>query len=522
MSSHYKFFDGLNEAVPAAARYSFPTQANRTWKQTVKIPPVNGSTFANTTYNQPIRFNLPANGYLNTANSFLTFDCQINASTAENLRIQNNIQSIFKRIRLVYGSLPLEDIRESHALVRLLTDGGSTGFNTNNDWQGITDGVGGLVTTYNDAGDTLIQCNARSYAVQVHSPAIGAAGTLVTPAGTVSNATTAGTLSGPSRRYTVQLPFGLFLQNKLIPLKFMASSLYFELEMASNSKEFMCAVAWADNANTGVTLSNMAYSAEILDFDGSYDAAFLEGLRGDGVPLKFATWDTFLYGTGASATQQFLIPERNRSIKAGFCVQIGAPGYGTVDGGGEAIDSHAFLQSSTGISSGTVAIGSAGAMLNNFQWRVGSKYYPAQPVLLNQNSSITNGAAEAYVEFAKAINTTGDYRLPTSVIPQRWCQTSGDTTGLVLNHRYDWAGREAYTATNLKNIRNGPCFFVVASDFEASDGTEVSGINGEEQNDIALTLNYSSAQDASASYLVFIYYDAMIILKEGNEVELIK
>lgn len=92
MASHYKMYDGMGEVIPFNARYSYPTQANRAWKNVIKIPPKNGSTF-NSAQNATIRLELPAQGYLNTNNSFLEFDVTLKcAPTSVNAHIQNNIQ----------------------------------------------------------------------------------------------------------------------------------------------------------------------------------------------------------------------------------------------------------------------------------------------------------------------------------------------------------------------------------------------------------------------------------------------
>ena len=53
MSSSFKFHSAVPEIVPWQAQYKFPSQANKIRKQTVKLVPKNGATFAQ---NQIIRF----------------------------------------------------------------------------------------------------------------------------------------------------------------------------------------------------------------------------------------------------------------------------------------------------------------------------------------------------------------------------------------------------------------------------------------------------------------------------------
>jgi hypothetical protein len=68
----------------------------------------------------------------------------------------------------------------------------------------------------------------------------------------------------------------------------------------------------------------------------------------------------------------------------------------------------------------------------------------------------------------------------------------------------DWAWDDTTDAANIFRTFNGPSCFVVAADFESSNGSDISGINGEEQNDIALTLNYSGTQDPKSQFYTFI------------------
>lgn len=220
-----------------------------------------------------------------------------------------------------------------------------------------------------------------------------------------------------------------------------------------------------------------------------------------------------MFTPAPSDKQTIMIPERNRSIKAAFCVQLPPrrPSTAAVQGDNHLPwDSHAFLESSTNLdtNNGTAT----GSWLINYQWRVGGKYYPAQAVQCG-DSSKSNGAVEAYTEFAKALNIVGDYRLSTAINTTRWNKSMASTC-------VDWVGLEN-AAQSLIHL-SGPSAFVIAGDFETSNGEEVSGMNGEEQNDIALMIQYSGAQNPMCSYDVFVYYDALLILRDNNLVELIK
>ena len=506
MASHYRLYDGMGEVIPFNARYSYPTQANRAWKSLIKIPAKNGSVFKSN-QNPTIRIELPAQAYLNTGTSALTFDAEFNvAPTSVNCHFQNNCQSWIKRARWVYGSLVGEDIRDYNVIVRKLTEGSGTNNTGISDQTTISEGVGGIRPVADKAGN-FGYVNVRSYEIQCASPAFPDALPVVNG------------LTNQPRRYQVQLALGLFQQNKLLPLKWMASQLAIELEMADF--EECCCHAGPATSTDYYTISNVMYLADLVEFDGTYDAAFLEGLRNGGVPIKFASWDTFQVTPAPSDKQTIMIPERNRSIKAAFCVQLPPrrPASDANDNNGSNVylpwDSHAFLESSESLS--TTTGHAENTWLINYQWRVGGKYYPSQAVQCGDTSK-TNGGVEAYSEFAKALNIVGDYRLSTAINTTRWVK--GNATGKALSNCIDWWGSEYPQGAFVYG--SGPSAFVISADFETTSGDEVSGLNGEEQNDIALMIQYSGPQNPLCSYDVFVYYDALLILRDNNLVELIK
>lgn len=508
MSTHYKLHDGLTEVVPWNAKYSYPTQGNQAWKSLMKIPPKNGAEFKSNS-NPVIRIEMPAQSYWNAANSSLNFDLTFNLPDGcQNVRLQNNSgHSIFRNVRVLYGSLAPEEIRDYNIVMRILAEGAGSNPSLM-DQCTILEGIGGIDYVPVTDGTGVLPVNARLH--HIHGKAAYA-----DPPQTTQKSIT--------RRYCIQPGIGFLTQGKLIPLKWMASQVALEFELAPFAD---CCCATKIAGTPSYTLSNVSYNAELLEFNSAYDAGFLEGLRKEGVAIHFATFDTFRLSNGNSANVTHLIPERNRSLKAAFCVQI-PPSKAVIQnetaGSDTAVplphDSHAFLQSSTGIDEDNGHKRGTG-FLSEFQWRIGGKYYPAQPVsCLNPTDGTSNGAGEAYLEFAKALNIVGDYRRSTGINAMRWCNTGEDGNG---NHQViDWAGTDA-PAADRKNTVIGPSAFVIASDFETSSGMEISGLNGEEQNDVALTIRYTSAQAKTCEYLAFVYYDALLILREHGGVEIVK
>lgn len=300
MASHYRLYDGMGEVIPFNARYSYPTQANRSWKSLIKIPTKNGSEFKSK-QSPTIRIELPAQAYMNTNSSFLQFDLEFNvAATSTNCRLQNNAQSWIKRARWVYGSLVGEDIREYNVLVRMLTEGTGTNNTFIIDQTTLTEGVGG-VRPVADANGAANFINVRSFDIQSANPDFGTA--TVKPLSCIQNG---------KRRYQVQLALGLFQQNKLLPLKWMSSQLAIELEMAHFDE---CVAHMGPATGTDYyTVSNVNFLADLVEFDGTYDAAFLEGLRTGGVPLKFASY-VLLLCLSVSLLSTYLL----------FCLLAGIP-----------------------------------------------------------------------------------------------------------------------------------------------------------------------------------------------------
>lgn len=259
---------------------------------------------------------------------------------------------------------------------------------------------------------------------------------------------------------------------------------------------------------------------------------FLKGLQEGGVPIKFSSWHTYRFGTGGSANLNLQIQERSRSVKALFAVQRRDPASIFTDSG-------ALLMCSN---QGDSAVANT---LQSYQFRIGGRYFPAAPVQtsLSTGSTKPNSGAEAFIELQKALNIVGDYRLSTGVNTLRWCtppfntsKSSGNFATIYSELDYNCSatgylpdGRlKTYVVTGPNSPGNafsgnlGASAFAMAVDLETSNGVEISGLNAEEQSDISLIATYSGPQNNSFVMEVYAYYDAMIILRENNVLELIQ
>jgi len=480
---------------------------------------------------QVIRVEFPAQGYVNPGNTTLEFDVTLIGSGADSniTRFQNNIQSIFSRVRLLYGATPLEDMINYNVIVRSLTEWTATNQHMTMDQTSIAEGIGGVVPGP-DGSTVFGLCNVRQKYIQGVCDTIIASPnalnfTLGNEFGNVPNngLRQINGVNGVTRRYQINFALGLFTQEKLIPTKFMASQLAIELTLEQPAAcIFQAATGSGPLRVPTYQVSNVNLIPEILEFDASYDSMFLAGLRDGGVPIKFSSWHTFTFSSGNSSSVNLLVQERSRSVKALFAVQRRQQPDVIYDTGATLFDT-----SFTGASS-----------LQNYQFRIGGRYFPAAPVQCSTSvgSQISNGGAEAYVELSKALNIVGDYRLSSNCNTLKWAVQNA--TGVLQEFDYSLSLRSfgangVPVAQRTELVTNAFCgdmgsqCFAMAIDLETSNGVEISGLNAEEQSDISLIANWSGAQETGTTRTpsaleVYTYYDAMIVLRENNVLELIQ
>lgn len=522
MSAHFKWYPASEEVViPWNARYSFPSQANKSVKITPRIPPKNGGTF---NPGQVIRVEFPAQGYVNPGNTTLEFDVTLSGydlATTQTVRFQNNIQSIFSRVRLLYGATPLEDMINYNVIVRSLTEWTATNQHMTMDQTSIAEGIGGVVVAGDsDAGFGMVNVRQK----YIHGINTSSSATSVNFSGGRSLNNVPASSEGLTRRYQINFALGLFTQEKLIPTKFMASQLAIEITLEQPAAcIYVPTVSATPTGSPTYLVSNVNLIPEILEFDASYDSMFLAGLRDGGVPIKFASWHTFTFSSANAANINLLVQERSRSVKALFAVQRRQQPALIFDNGATLFDT-----SATGVSS-----------LQTYQFRIGGRYFPAAPVQCSRNvgSTISNGGAEAYVELSKALNIVGDYRLSSNCNTTKWALQNSTGTLQEFDYKQLLRGFNAVGVPNastfLESGANSFCgdmgsqCFAMAIDLETSNGIEISGLNAEEQSDISLIANWSLPQVTGASNIpsaleVYSYYDAMIVLRENNVLELIQ
>jgi hypothetical protein len=425
MATHFRWYGSSTDTVvPANAVYTYPSQANKAVKSTPKLPPKNGSTFTPTS--QPIRIEIPAMGYINGAKSTLAFDVSLQytpvSGDASIIRFQNNIQSLFKRVQIMYGSTPIEDITEYCKLVRCLTEWTTTG---DFDQGSIAEGIGhsapsaGSLTVRNvtnfggASGSNLYssrQVNARQAYIHGISlqqsfgddpnPGLAGDGFGIVPytpssnlvGANIANSSLTNTAAGVikpitvTRRYVVQLQSGFLLCEKLIAAKYMASQVAIQITLAPPEEciywlpgsKYEDGPTYTNAAQTAggqptYEISNVAFMPEVIEFDSNYDAAFIDGLNG-GVPMLFQSWNTFLFSCQESSTQVLQIAERNRSLKSIFAIQCRQRGDYALDNGATFFCTNNYGTSFSTTDSDLVATTLKPGTLEEYQFRIGGKF----------------------------------------------------------------------------------------------------------------------------------------------------
>jgi len=265
----------------------------------------------------------------------------------------------------------LEDIINYNVIVRNLTEWTAGNPSFTMDQGTITDGIGNNTVGYsangvygllNTRANVIQGCASQSFTTGANAAGRGLVGvTNAAPAGVFNPTTVAWYATGSAtlvpitivtvtRRYQVQLALGLMTQEKLIPTKYMASQLAIELTLETVAESMIADFAAAAGpsppaagyvnlpAAMNYAVHNVNLIPEILEFDASYDTAFLQGLQNGGVPLKFASWHTFLFSSATAQNVNLLIQERSRSVKSIFTVQRTAQPDITVDNGATLFD----------------------------------------------------------------------------------------------------------------------------------------------------------------------------------------
>lgn len=436
------------------------------------------------------------------ANQSIVFEAAVNGSPATPLNIGDSrciivnklvklasagVHSLFKRVVIRYGGLVLEDIQEYAKLAQLLLTSGAAP-----SW---ASGAGALCDGVTDGGASpLTQDHMLAYATHgLDYVSAHALAHLWVPGGTPS---------APyiERKFTFNLFAGLTTAQKLLPLKWMAAQFRIELELAPFAEAFIQYsytmtngnAVYSANASNQLTYSieQPVYIAELMEFDSLYDTAFYAGMQQMGVPIKFTSWHHQRRSVPGDGTQHFPLSENARSMKAAFAVLTDVSAHPSA----EFLNFYHNVGIVRDAVTGKIAAGTVTNPVREFQWRIGGRYSPAQPV------DCTAGGSEAFLELSKAINSLGDYTFSQRIRPLEW-------------------------SSDLFGQRENGQRFIMAQEFENTDvfPNTISGINAENQSDLMLKITFSGTgyTAGSKNLETFISFDNLLILREGHLVDLV-
>jgi hypothetical protein len=491
MAEHFLFHHGASEVVPFTAKYAYPSQATRSQKTLTKIQPKGLQTYQQ---GNIMRIEFPASGYLSAQNSTLQFDVAThvtNVKSSANTKylwaaVPGTAHAFIKRLRVLYGSVVLEDIRDYNTLTALITN------------HTVSPAVAGSSAAIGAGGyqgwEENLSSDIERHVGWLRATKIGGSpGQL--PSDTELTPMT----------FCLNLMSGLLTNQKLIPLKWLSSQLAIEIEFAGKYEVFNTytgattataptqalikaytdteAIAAVTGFTTisdtpgdttvpvlaGYSIGNVAFNAELLEFDSAYDAAFFQGLA-TGVPIKFHSWHTFNYGITQSTNVNVQIQERSRSVQMALWTFRQATATSNLD-----YVNNTWKQNT-----------------DTYQWRIGGKYFPAQPVRCK------GYASEAHVELKKSLQILGDYESQKNIGP---------------------------IAFNKNLIADFPARWVAGTDLRTTTGSgaDLNGLNAEEQSDMNLQL-YSSSTNINPDGIllsVFVMYDALLVIKQNNQIDLI-
>lgn len=282
------------------------------------------------------------------------------------------------------------------------------------------------------------------------------------------------------RRFTHKLVDDWWGNKKVLPAKFMAPQLEFELTTAAANECLL-------GQFPGMTyvMTDVEYITEFHNYGEMYDSGFIDGLQTTGIPYKFSAWH---YHSSAVSGKQhwFHISDKSRSVKTVIAV---------VRDENLSVLQDAFLfyhNAGNYVDPAGAYISGTNSKIESYQWRLGQKYHPAQPV------DCTEGAVEAYVELQKTINALGDYTFSTSITPRDW-------------------------SSDIDALRGHSFMMILEAENSDVYPNTIAGMNAEEMNDLMLKVIFDSSITAGRKRIdILLQYDKMAILRPSNKLDVIE
>lgn len=517
--------------MPYFARYKFPDQTTKNQKRTMKFNPVNNQAVFSS--GSTVRFQLPSTGYLNPANTYLRFNARIvttagayargtegspNTAVQGAVEFQQGIESIFRRRRLTYANTPWEDFQDANILSRIFIEalcpsGSNTSIST------MIQGIGPSKRFYSLATTLATSLTPSPFHWNYLRSNYHA-----TSVNEVDQSNGLNDVGSVARAYAIPINFGLFQQKNLIPLQYMAGQLTLEYEIADAVDCVVWAIGNGSSAavptSCRVDIANVELVTELLNFDAAFEEAVFRILKTGGLPLFFQSWHGNSYSITPNNRVQIQIQESARSVRYALAVIVD-DAFRTLRK-----DAHAFLSGWTctqndqqtftttaGINPNAVTC-TNGTLLRNYQWRLGGAYYPNQPV------QVYGGDGATVV--SKGIDA--DYADPPVELYLELMKTFGN----MFANEGTWFGDQGMNFS--MGIRRGVSAsegcetsgLIMAVNFTSDRGDVITGLNAEEQNDLALIMNFNGTTNGTNKTVkTFVCFDNLVILGTSNNAVLI-
>ena len=212
--------------------------------------------------NKLIRIILPNNALYDTRGGYLTFDVNLTVTGGTYKRVHTGIFSIFNRLRVLFSSTEVEDLRDYNRIYSAL-------------WEMINP----TLTTSNLAMSLGF--------------------------GTQADRDNAG---GTTTSYACPMFSGV-LNTELLPFDNVASGMVLELYLEDGT-----ACIETDGTNPIITISNIVFHMERLELDAAYRSFIASYVRASGLTLGFTTWERFTQALPGGTIQNITINSKASSV----------------------------------------------------------------------------------------------------------------------------------------------------------------------------------------------------------------
>lgn len=477
---------------PSATYSEQRTQSVIAHRSHVRIAPKYGGDFR---AGSTIRLEIPSQDWLDPDLFSISFNAKIfagngtcipsygdaygsfnkNGLHAPSCRFDNPVQTIFSRIKLLQGSTVIEDIQDYGVLMKILTNA------TVN--KPYIDTVGSSLEGIYDVTNPEQLREAK----QRHAWGNGVLGDVPENASGLNKGWT----------YNVKPLLGLMRAGKYLPLKWMGQ-LTIELYLEANATALISSTSLgsvttvtegfqpqaaadvsisgneaADFPDAYYEISDVNMECHFVQPIEEYDKSAMALIEEKGLEIWFDTFSTHtkqFTGLGR-ATNSF--QERAVSLKGGFAV----------------------MQNSVDLQDIRTPITFSDNQIEEFQWKVGSHYIPAQPIKCKY------GASLAMPELLNTFDAYGDVGTTGSVksvnFTGRRYYTDANISGSLTGGGGLNIEKTSYDFDELKNQTSLPNSFVMALNLERSPD-QLSGFNSAAASvDVELTVTTRDAKDST-------------------------